>query len=90
MKQGGTTADSMDIKMIINEYFEQHCPQIDNLDEMNQFLSKRQHAKTHTRWNWQWIMELIESMESNGVESIFNNLSKQNGADSDEFTGELY
>ena len=38
-ERGGITADTMNMKRIIKEYYEQLCAyKFDNLDEMGQFL----------------------------------------------------
>ena len=86
-ENGEITTDNTEIQKIIRDYYQQlYANQIDNLEEIDEFLEKYNLPKL----NQEEIENLNISITSTEIETIIKNLTTNKSPGPDGFTGEFY
>ena len=86
-EKGEVTTDTIEIKRILREYYEQlYAKKMSNIEEMNRFLEKF----NLSRLNQEEIEIMNNPITSTEIEAVIKNLPKNKSPGPDGFTGEFY
>jgi hypothetical protein len=85
--KGETTTNTMEIQVIIRDYFENlYSNKFENLEEMDKFL----HTYDYPKLNQKDINHLNRSITQNEIEAVLKSFPKTKSAGPDGFSAEFY